>query len=262
MVPAVIAVLFTACLSGITVTGALQDRRWMVGLALVTTPALVTQAATEQADVPLAAFVAAATAILLVRKRGDLRALAAAGAFASMAAWTKNEGLLHLLLLGTAAALDERRLKAALAFMIGALPFLLLLTMFKTQFAPRNDLLQVPVVAALQRLLMPERWLTLAVLLGRRVVLLQAWGLHLLALVAWVVFGRNRSALPAGARWLSWIPVVTVAIHLGILLAQPHDLTFMFKVTIDRLLLQLWPAILLVVSWRRTKVHSADGQLA
>ena len=38
--------------------------------------------------------------------------------------------------------------------------------------------------------------------------------------------------------------------NLFILLAQPHDLTFMFKVTIDRLLFQLWPAIVLLVAWR------------
>jgi hypothetical protein len=36
-------------------------------------------------------------------------------------------------------------------------------------------------------------------------------------------------------------------VHAAILLGQPHDLTFMFKVTIDRLLIELWPAIILLV---------------
>jgi len=246
-VPAVAAVLFTACPVAIVVAAAPAGKRWWAGLAMVTTPALVMLGATEQADLPLAAFTGAAIAILIVRKPGDLRALAAAGAFASMAAWTKNEGLLHAALIASAVALTERKLSSLLAFLGGALPFLALLAAFKLAYAPSNDLVHG---LSLSRALSLDRWWTLFLLTLRRIVLLQAWGLHLLALVVWAVFARKWSAAPPSLRWLTWFPLATMVVHLGILLMQPHDLTFMFKVTIDRLLIQLWPSIVLLISHR------------
>lgn len=248
VVPAVIALLFGAALVGISIAGAPPDKRWLVGFALVTTPALVTQIPTEQADVPAAAFVAAAMALLLSRAPGDRRALAAAGAFASMAAWTKNEGALHLLLLGAIVLLETRRLRDLRAFVAGALPFIVLLVLFKAWVAPGNDLLQQSVGPALHRALTPERWWLLVTLIGRRLVLLQAWGLHLLCLIAWLFVTRKGAAASRRIRLLSLVPILTIAAYLGILLAQPHDLAFMFKVTIDRLLLQIWVPILLVVA--------------
>ena len=246
-VPAVIAVLFTACSVAIVVAGAPVEKRWWAGLAMVTTPALVMLGATEQADLPLAAFTAAAIAILIVKEPGDLRAIAAAGAFASMAAWTKNEGLLNGLLIASAVLLTERRLSSLVAFGAGALPFLSLLAVFKLGYVPPNDLAHS---LSLARAISVDRWWTLLLLIGRRIVLLQAWGLHLLALVVWAAFARKWSAAPPQLRWLSWFPLATMVVHLGILLMQPHDLTFMFKVTIDRLLIQLWPSIVLLISHR------------
>lgn len=259
VVPAAIAVLFTSCAVGIVVAAAPAKAKWWAGVAIATTPALVMLGATEQADLPLAVFTAVAVAMLLVKESGDLRAIAAAGAFASMAAWTKNEGLLHFSLIGIAVVLTERRGQAVVAFIAGALPFLMLLLVFKLAYAPRNDLVESFSVARAFDL---ERWWTLLLLILRRIVLLQAWGIHLLALVLWALFGRRLSAAPEQARWLSWFPITTIAIELGILLEQPHDLTFMFKVTIDRLLIQLWPAIVLLIACRqpvaiRQKVDAA-----
>jgi hypothetical protein len=218
--------------------------------------------ATEQADVPLAAFLGAATAVLASRRQGDLRTLVAAGALASMAAWTKNEGSLYFLLLLTAVLLDERRLKAGAAFLAGALPFLALLIVFKTSFSPGNDLLQASLIAALHRGVDPDRWRTIMVLAARRMILFQAWGLHLLGLVFWLSLGRGRSHSPQHLRWLSWVPATIMAIHAGILLCQPHDLVFMFKVTIDRLLIQIWPMVLVLIACRSPPVPQLTSSLA
>jgi hypothetical protein len=249
-VPAVIAFVFTAASVGVVFAGAPATGRWLSALAVVTTPALVMQGATEQADLPLAAFLGAATAILIAREHGDQRAIALAGAFASMAAWTKNEGSLHLLLMAAAVMLDERRARAALAFFLGALPLLALLAFFKFSYATRNDLLQMSLAPALARAMSPDRWSALVPLLLRRIVLLQAWGLHLAGLVVWFAIFRRLTAKRPHLYWLSWVPFTTMATHLCILLCQPHDLVFMFKVTIDRLLIQIWPSILLLLSWR------------
>jgi hypothetical protein len=254
LAPAAVAVAFAACAVAVVVAALPARRRWLAGLALVTTPALVMLAATEQADVPLAAFVAAAVAILIVRQPGDLRAIAAAGAFASMAAWTKNEGLLHLLLIAAALLLDERRLAAGAAFLAGALPILVLLVSFKLQYAPPNDLLQATLAGALQRAARPERWGALALLSLRRIVLLQVWGLHLLAAIFYLAFTRKRTAPPEGSRWLSRFPCAFLFCCGVILLVQLHDPAYMFQVTVDRFLIQIWPAAVLLIFSRLRRV--------
>jgi len=64
-VPAAIACLFSACTVSVVVSAAPKEFRWITGLVLVTTTALVMQGATEQADVPRAAFLASSPAILI-----------------------------------------------------------------------------------------------------------------------------------------------------------------------------------------------------
>jgi hypothetical protein len=251
-IPACLGLLFGAvCVAVVVATLRQTDRSrgLLGGLALVSTPPFLMAAADQLADVPLAAFVTGSVALLVTRKRGDPVPLLAAGAFAGMAAWTKNEGALHLALIALAVLLDERRLRPVLFFVSGALPFLALLVTFKLQVPP-NDLLQASASAAFHRFLDPARWGTLLRLVLRRIVLLQVWGLHLVAVLAFVLFLRRRSRPCPGCEWLSWMPAATVLADLAILLAQPHDASYMFKVTIDRLLVQIWPAILLLVGTR------------
>jgi hypothetical protein len=251
-IPACLGLLFAAVSVAMVVAALRQtdrSRGLLGGLALVSTPAFVMAAADQLADVPLAAFVTGSVALLVTRERGDPVPLLAAGAFAGMAAWTKNEGALHLALIAFAVLLDERRLRSVLFFLSGALPFLALLVTFKLRVPP-NDLLQTSANAAFHRFLDPARWWTLLRLVLRRIVLLQVWGLHLLAVLAFVLFLRRRSAPCPGCRWLSWMPAATVLAHLAILLGQPHEVAYMFRVTIDRLLVQIWPAILLLVGTR------------
>jgi len=251
-VSAFLGILFGAVSVAMVVAALRQidrSRGFLGGLALVSTPPFVMAAADQLADVPLAAFVTGSVALLVTRDRGDPVPLVAAGAFAGMAAWTKNEGILHLALIALAVLLDERRLRSLLLLSCGALPFLALLVSFKLQ-VPANDLLQSAASAAFHRLLDPGRCWTLLRLALRRIVLLQVWGLHLVALIAFVLFLRKGSRPWAGCRWLSWMPAATIAAHLLVLLAQPHDVAYMFKVTIDRLLIHLWPAIILLIGTR------------
>jgi len=246
-IPAGIAAAFALCAVAVVVQSVPAPRRFWAGLLMVSTPALILLAATEQADVPLSAFLGASVAVLAVRKPGDDRALAAAGVFASLAAWTKNEGLVHLLLVSAAVALQEKRLRALLAFAAGASPFLALLAAFKLAYAPANDLTFMDAAGVLQRAASLDRWWTLARLSLRRVFLLQVWGVHLVALAGFLAVGRRFTSAPAHLRWLSWLPATSVAAWWGILLAQPHDLTFMFKVTVDRALIEIWPAIAIML---------------
>jgi hypothetical protein len=238
-----------------------RSRAFLGGLALVSSPAFVMATADQLADAPLAAYVTGAVAVLVTRRHGDPVALMAAGAFAGMAAWTKNEGSLHLALIALAVLLDDRRLRSILLLLCGALPFLALLLSFKLFHAPPNDLLQSPVSAAFHHLIDGERAWTLLLLSLRRIVLPQVWGLHLVALVAFLLFLRKRTQARAGCGWLSWMPAGTILAELAILAAQPHDVSYMFRVAIDRLLIHVWPSIILLIG-TRSFVHPPGEAIA
>jgi hypothetical protein len=70
------------------------------------------------------------------------------------------------------------------------------------------------------------------------------------ALVAFLLCLRKRTQARAGCGWLSWMPAGTILAELALLAAQPHDVSYMFKVTIDRLLIHVWPSIILLIGTR------------
>jgi hypothetical protein len=258
-VPAILALVFAASAVAIVVRAAPKKARWLAGLALVTTPNLVILTATEQADIPLAAFLVAAVAMVLATKPGDYRALAAAGAFASMCVWTKNEGILFFLLVFVAVLVTERQWKAAGAFLAGAAPFLMLLGDFKLRWAPANDLVKSGLGAALHRVPDPSRWWMLIKLTLRHLVLFQVWGLHLIGLLAFLVlFRRNSNQM---TRWTAcdYVPVAALGALALVWLGQPYEIGFMLQVTFDRLLMQLWPAIILLAASRAANRDSSTA---
>ena len=248
LIPMAVAAAFAALSAWIAVAAIPGAGGFLLGIALVTTPNFVLSAAMQQADVPLSAFLVACVALLVARRAGDHASVAAAGAFAAMGAWTKNEGILLFAAL-LLAVLCAFRLRAALAFLLGALPILAVLISFKIAYAPANDLLQSTLAAALSRAAQPWRWWSAARLILRHLVLLQIWGVHLLALIAFALFRRRApgaSSMPAA---VSWATVALFCAYLFLYAAQPHDPAYMVQVTFDRLLMQLWPSLLLLAFW-------------
>jgi hypothetical protein len=96
------------------------------GLVLVGAPFFLREAPSQYADVPLACFMAGALLLLLLARP------ALAGAFAGLAAWTKDEGLLFLAVFIVAAALFRRGWLRAAA---GAIPAAALVLVFKLAIA-------------------------------------------------------------------------------------------------------------------------------
>jgi hypothetical protein len=152
--PALLAAIFTLAAFGIlTATLALTRNTFQAGLVAVFflgASHLIYNAASQMADVPLSVFFLAPLALVSIEDRypqqhGGLVLLA--GALAALATWTKNEGLLFLVVFSVVAVaaplLWKRRLsfrERILPFMVGAAPILLLVAYFKVYLAPSNDL--------------------------------------------------------------------------------------------------------------------------
>lgn len=149
-VPQGAAFAFLLSLTGLVGAGLSLLRRSSLGLmavpVLLSPIVMVTVPASLYADLPMGvlSFSCAVVLLLGVSRTGDTRLFAIAGVLAAMCAWMKEEGLLHLLVLGLMAAAFSVGLRArvpgwwksALCFAAGALPLGLLLWWFRVAFAP------------------------------------------------------------------------------------------------------------------------------
>ena len=226
----------------------LHGVRWGIigGLAIVTIPAFAIFVANQQSDVPLGLyFGCAASLIALARPDGSARLLALAGFSAGLGAWTKNEGALYAAALGAGLLLRTRGVRAPLAFLLGALPAAALLIGFKRAYAPPNDLIQFSTAATLLgHALDARRWAELLSLSLRRVALFQVFGLWLVAEILVLVLWIRK--LPATA--LGTALFLVTAAYALIYVVQPHPLEWVVRTSLNRIVIQLWPAAVLATS--------------
>jgi hypothetical protein len=222
----------------------------LAGLVLLASPAFMTQAPSEYADVPLAFFFLAALA-LIARGGGSARWLSLAGVFMGFAAWTKNEGALLVIALAAALFVSAWRsagwrsaTRQAGIFLLGALPGLLLVLWFKLALAPPDPLAGQITVSLGQKLFNGGRWLKVAGGFFK-----QAWEVYLLPLALLAVTcgllrlrpRQERSVVPSLA------VLLVLAGYFAIFLVTKDDLDWLFATALDRLYMHMWPALLLAV---------------
>jgi 4-amino-4-deoxy-L-arabinose transferase-like glycosyltransferase len=248
IIPALIAAAFAALAVSLLVLTLreLRGTAWglLGGLVLASTPCLIAFTANQQSDVPLGAVLLLGTSTLAIAlERDDARLFALAGAGASLAAWTKNEGALYLLALVAALLLHGERRRVG-RFLLGTAPVIALFAGFKLFVAHANDLTRSS-ETALQRLFSLQRWGELGLASLRRLVYFQNWALWLPAfLVALWLLPRP---------WRKSTRVLLTALGLAlaalypVFILQPHPLLWFFRTAIDRLLIQLWPTAVLAV---------------
>jgi hypothetical protein len=268
-VPAAAAYAFAAMTVALLATSLreLRGPGWgaVAALALLATPCFVGFAANQQSDVPVGAFVLAACALsALAIETGRPRALMLAGVAASLAAWTKNEGPVYLLALGVALlavrwAGFRDRLRGAIRFGLGALPVLVLLVYFKLRVASTNDLISQ---ASLAPLLDGGRWVELGFALLRRVLFFQSWSLWLVAEMVVVVAVIPRLPPRPSSRVLFLAVALALAAVAVVYVLQPHELVWFVRASSDRVLVQLWPSIVLATVLSLAAPVSVPGSAA
>lgn len=201
-------------------------------LLLLGTPQFLALAWNQYADLKLAVLVLVAVVLVTGRR------FAAAGLVAGLGAYTKNEGLVWLGLLLLVVLLWEGW-GAGLRLLMGAALPLALLGWFKLRWAPQNDLVaQTSVDAMVARL--PQRVLPVARGFVGRLVDFPTWGAALPALVvAWIARGYKRERALA-----SRFAAFSLAAIFCIYLATPQNVVAHMQSSLDRLLFQVWPAII------------------
>ncbi|MFN0057507.1 MAG: hypothetical protein ACKVX7_03545 [Planctomycetota bacterium] len=252
-------VLFAASLCGLFVASLARTRGVVVALlagAMLLAPSQFSHyAAVLYADLPLASFFLAAFVVMeeAERRGGANRCWALAGMLAAFAAWTKNEGIVFLVVVGAAIAWSQRRVphgrRLVARWALGAAPVVLLIATFKVFLMPANDL-----VAGyshwVEKVAVPARYFAIG--LG----LLDSWALRpvaMLLLIALVVGVRPNRGATAQAATKTCIAML--AVFCAVYLTTPFDLATHLRTSLPRLLLQLWPlalwTIFNTVNWDR-----------
>lgn len=230
---------------------------FLAGLVILSTTSLLTWAPAQYADIPLAVYYLAAIALIILGASSDSErwALLWAGLCASFAAWTKNEGIVFLAVFVIVFSLSAlwqhgpRGLVRCTPLVAGVIPGVALTFWFKFWLAPVSDPLLKQGASGLARLHDIGRYTELT---GG--FLMNLWHLGsgithplillaiLAVLVRWKIEDRYR--LPALAA--SAILALVFLSYCGVVLITPNNLTWQLGTAFDRLILQVWPSMILI----------------
>ncbi len=232
----------------------------VAALFLLATAYFVRLGGDQYADIPMGFFILS-TAVLLVLSEatpatgGSRGLLSLAGLTTGFAAWTKNEGMLFVLAVTfaiLATTLIRRGLRNSVRtlgfFLIGLLPVLLVVLYFKARYAPPNDLFGShdlgPFIARLKD---SHRYALIARAFGNELL---RWGNGLTAVfVVYLVASGVRSRRPHPT-FVSAGFIALALMFVGyffVYVLTPLDLSWHLGTSLERLLLQMWPAFLFLL---------------
>lgn len=253
LIPAGVAMLFFASSLATVTTLVGRWRGWaagfLAGMALLAPRTFVFQGSCQCGDIPIGFFVLVAIAFVLISaeavKPGPY--LFVAGAAAGLAAWTKNEGVLLLVLVTLVAAIRTRRLRPLLQVAAGAVTPLIAIALFHFRIEPpSNYLFNTPGAGTIaDKLFDPARWTMVATRLAD---LLPAWGnvpaggLPLLGLSVVLTAGPDWQSL----RRATWGLLMLCAMFAGystVYVITPLPVEWQIGTSFDRVVTQLWPAL-------------------
>ncbi len=201
----------------------------MAGLTLACTATLIDETPTQYADVPIAAFFAAAVVFVLTERP------IWAGVFAGLAMWTKDEGAMFCALLVAAVAIFKTRHTWKVA--IGMIPGAAAYGYFKIALAPHVTGLFGS--GAMSRLVQGGRW---SVVLGgvlSQMISLGASYMHpILILIVFAIAVKLRSDSRRDAYLMSALAAAMIVGYCAVMVAQPNDVLWQTNTAAGRLVLQ------------------------
>jgi hypothetical protein len=272
--PVGVALLFTGATVALLTTGVAAFRgrgqAMLAGLVLLATPFFIFHGASQYGDVPVGFFFLATLVLLGLHERHkehtDRFALLA-GLTAGLAAWTKNEGLLFVAALAVAAVLTRRNRRELRTFALGLLPMLVVIALFKLVLAPSNDLMSAMGSGTLiGRATDPHRY---ALVARAFVEGIMGFGVNGLVSGVWLlvayglcVWRRSNAADAPWFRLAAGTLVVMLLGHAAVFVLTAPDVARLLNSSLERLLLQLWPAALLVYFLGVATPEEAAAELA
>jgi hypothetical protein len=270
-VPAAVAFLFTfgtvAVLVGAVRTLRGWDQALIAGALLLGTVTFLQFAVWQYADIPLAFYMLTALALLCF---DDVKYTMLAGAMAGFAAWTKNEGLLFVVVLVLARCIVRLRQKTTAKlfgelkwFAAGLAPVLAVVALFKFRFAPPGDMLTGGPVEMLKHLVDFGRWVTVIEGFVKYVFFFGTLPTFIvpitlvLALYAYLVRFKVDQERRTAVHTAIAAVVLMLLGDFAVYLLLSNRLDWQIGTSLDRILMQIWPAALLAFFFAAAKVELA-----
>lgn len=262
LAPIFTAALYTFGTLGLLMAVLKEFRGWKTslsaGLILACSTGFIQLGADQYADVPLSFYFLALLALILCH---DLRfpqnnlLLLLAGLCAGFCLWTKNEGWLMLLALVSVRLLTQirfQKLRQSLpewGFFLAGLAPLLLITLYYRHLAPTNDLITAP-LKSLAQITDPSRYVIVWKALNTKLLELGEWkSANVILLLALLGFGMGYNVSARERQPVAFLGLTLLVLLMGYFftyILTPRDLVWHLETSLNRLLMQIYPAILLL----------------
>ncbi len=275
IVPAAVACFFTFAIIGLglaalTILRA-RSQGLLAGIVLAGTSFLIAHGATQYADVPLAFYFMATFVCCALYDKAEVRKpslLILAGLMAGLAAWTKNEGGLFVLVVVLARLVVlvpfhgwQIALRQLLTFSAGLAPFALFLLFFKTQIAlAMTPILSQGWSAIFAKLLNASSYMEVGRAIVGKMFRVGHPGLTLFVVYWWFV-GRapKRNHISLAGTLAIAVPLMFSGYCFIFIITPFISVAYQLATSLDRLWLHLWPsAVLFFFLWVRTPEEAID----
>ena len=263
IVPVLVAMLFTLATVGVVVSSISSLRGktqgMLAGLVLLCTPYFITHGADQYSDIPIGYFYLSTLALLTLQDElweKSKGLLILAGLMAGLTAWTKNEGLLFIIIVIAARfAVTFRKqgikpyLRQMIFLLAGLAPVFLVIIYFKmTVVVAQNGYLSPLKESDLSSKLFDfSRYRIIADYLIRIGLGFGSWTVSIVPLLAFYLLLLGTKADEKRKK-----NVIACVITLGFMLMgflmiyviSNRDLTWLIITSLERLLSQLWPSFI------------------
>jgi hypothetical protein len=243
----------------------------LMAFVLIGSPGYVLHATSGYADIPLSAFIVSTIALICLYESDESKPpglIALAGFMAGCAAWTKNEGVPFALATAVILFLPFFRTRSAAlrritGFAAGlALP-LAAIAYFKLTVAPPNDLFDNRNSAdLLAKISDSSRYLIILKSYIRTGWTFGGWVFNpFLPVLAFLgLSGVDRTVLRSFG-WLAGVAIITIlmAAYFAIYVITPAELNDHLASSLNRLMMHVWPACLLLAGLTARRQVSAKN---
>jgi hypothetical protein len=281
-IPAMIALLFTFATIGLASSSLSvlrsKSQGLLAGIALLGTPLFIAHGTTQYLDTPLGYFFLATLCLLSLQDHlpdSQKGLLVLAGMSAGFSAWTKNEGLLFVLILFASrfVIIAKRQgfkeyIRQMRMFSMGFVPILLVIVYFKIRFGAANAFLSAQGQSKLDKLLDGSRYLTILDAFKTEFVGVGGWVIPILGILAVYLLLLGLSEERKNPNAISSLIALCLMLmgYFFIFVISPYDLKWHLATTLSRLLLQLWPSFVfiffLLVRTPEEAISRSQNQLA
>lgn len=241
---------FLLMFSAIKVTRTLGQAS-LASLTLLSTPIFISVGYGQIADVPLAFYILATCVLIyLYLKLDQPKLLLIAGFMAGMGAWTKNEGLLFLIVSFPALFLafgGKSFFRLLGSYLLGLAIPLTVILFFKTALAPSSDLftLNGDNGNMLTKITDIHRYWTITKAFTTTLLTYPGWPFSLtvqLAIYTLIIRMDMKSVPRQGINVLTILIFLQLAGYAVIFVMTPHDLEWHLRSSLTRLIFHIIPA--------------------